>query len=139
MSLTKFRISLNASMGHSKSKDNEYHIVHPIDMTMNLTIQKQQQEPKEALMKMDVKFSNPLIIMLNKDQKNYLIKFNQLMANLDIIQDNYHFRPEVPVKKVPTSLYKRTVLSGGSTRSRPSSRNKRSSSWTSTSLVHASC
>jgi hypothetical protein len=37
--------------------------------------------------------------MMSKEQKNYLLKLNHLLTNLEIIQTNFHFRPEVPVNK----------------------------------------
>ena len=44
-----------------------------------------------------INIDSPIIFMMNKEQKNYLLKLNELLKNLEIIQDNFHLRPSMDI------------------------------------------
>lgn len=50
-----------------------------------MTKLKINNDPLAPILSLDIRIAFPLIIMLNKDQKNYLVKLNNLITNLEII------------------------------------------------------
>lgn len=89
ITLTKFCVTLNASQNSKNTKgtsrEHESYIIHPIDIQIKMTKLKINNDPLAPILSLDIRIAFPLIIMLNKDQKNYLIKLNNLITNLEII------------------------------------------------------
>ncbi|CAD8151455.1 unnamed protein product [Paramecium octaurelia] len=79
-------------------KKEEQHLLSSIDITVKLTMYKNQEELSQPIQSIEVTVDNPIIFQINKESKNYLVKLNEVLQNLEIVQDNFHFRPKCEVK-----------------------------------------
>ncbi|CAD8044814.1 unnamed protein product [Paramecium primaurelia] len=82
----------------AKKKEEEYQLLSPIDISIKLIINKNQDEQGKPLQNLTINIETPVIFQLNKESKNYLLKLNEVLQNLEIVQDNFHFRPKCEVK-----------------------------------------
>ncbi|CAK75254.1 unnamed protein product (macronuclear) [Paramecium tetraurelia] len=81
----------------SKRKE-EQQLLSPIDISIKLIINKNQDEQGKPFQNLTINIDTPVIFQLNKESKNYLLKLNEVLQNLEIVQDNFHFRPKCEVK-----------------------------------------
>ncbi|CAD8080873.1 unnamed protein product [Paramecium sonneborni] len=81
-----------------EQKKEEQHLLSPIDITIKLTIYKNQEELNKPIQSIEVTIDNPIIFQINKESKNYLVKLNEVLQNLEVVQDNFHFRPKCEIK-----------------------------------------
>ncbi|CAD8184925.1 unnamed protein product [Paramecium pentaurelia] len=79
-------------------KKEEQHLLNPIDIIVKLTMYKNQEELSQPIQSVEVTIDNPIIFQINKESKNYILKLNEVLQNLEIVQDNFHFRPKCEVK-----------------------------------------
>jgi hypothetical protein len=66
-------------------KTPETPAIYPVNVTVRVAIQKKDIKVNVPLNFISVRFENTLIIMMNREQKNYIIKLSQLIKDLEII------------------------------------------------------
>ena len=88
---------------YRRLREKESFLLHPIDFHLDITflnhILNQNELSKEAHMKIKADITRPIILMMNKEQKEYLTNMGDHFKSLETIQNNLHIRPTYPVKK----------------------------------------
>ncbi|CAD8061056.1 unnamed protein product [Paramecium sonneborni] len=82
----------------ASKKKEEQQLLSPIDISIKLVINKNQDELGKPIQNLTINIDTPIIFQLNKESKSYLLKLNEVLQNLEIVQDNFHFRPKCEVK-----------------------------------------
>lgn len=72
------------------------YLIRPLDIRLQIQIKtKKNSANSEPKMKFWLKFKTPLMIILNKQQKEYLTNMGKHLKSLEMIRSNLHIRPTV--------------------------------------------
>lgn len=72
------------------------YLVRPLDIHLQIQLKtKKNSASSEPKMRFLLKFKTPLIVILNKQQKEYLENMSKHLKSLEIIRSNLHIRPTV--------------------------------------------
>jgi len=83
-----------------KEMKNMFFLMRPIDIRLKITVlsikkTKSIDEFEDSKLNFSLFFKNPLIIMLNKQQRQYLMNLGKHMKALEMVRSNLHIRPTV--------------------------------------------
>ncbi|CAK91760.1 unnamed protein product (macronuclear) [Paramecium tetraurelia] len=98
LQINKLSMSLKKEASYILSKKDVQMILMPIDIEIKYTLNKNYEQLTQPIMVLEALIKSPVIIQLNKEQKNYLIKLNEVLSCQEIIQDNFHLRPTKEIK-----------------------------------------
>ncbi|KAM3144515.1 Vacuolar protein sorting-associated protein 13 [Paramecium bursaria] len=97
--IKQFSIQLKGKQPTHSFRKEDFYVLHPMDITIKLTINKEADQLDKPIQDIQINIDSPIIFMMNKEQKNYLLKLNELLKNLEIIQDNFHLRPSMDIQQ----------------------------------------
>ncbi|CAD8125312.1 unnamed protein product [Paramecium sonneborni] len=92
--INNLSVSLKKDSFKDLTKKDAQMILMPIDIEIMYTVNKNYELLNQPIMILEVLIKSPIIFQLNKEQKNYLIKLNEVLSCQEIIQDNFHLRPK---------------------------------------------
>ena len=83
-----------------KEMKNMFFLMRPIDIRLKIQIltiknKRNTEEFEESKLNLSLFLKNPLIIILNKQQRQYLMNLGKHVKALEIVRSNLHIRPTV--------------------------------------------
>ncbi|CAD8104021.1 unnamed protein product [Paramecium primaurelia] len=106
LQINKLSISLKKDPSSVLTKKDIQMILMPVDIEIKYTLNKNYELLTQPIMILEALIKSPVIFQLNKEQKNYLIKLNEVLSNQEIIQDNFHLRPTKEIKNSYSEWWK---------------------------------
>ncbi|CAD8117933.1 unnamed protein product [Paramecium sonneborni] len=113
--IKKLSISFKNDLFNKLQKKEDQMILTPIDIEIKYMINRNYEQLTQPIQILQILIKSPIIIQLNKNQKDYLIKLNETLQCQEVIQDNFHLRPIKEIQKASYSewwkyLIKSTIL-----------------------------
>ncbi|CAD8200188.1 unnamed protein product [Paramecium octaurelia] len=109
--IKKLSISYKNDPSSVLQKKDDQMILTPIDIEIKYTLNRNYEQLTQPIQVLSIVVKSPIIIQLNKEQKEYLIKLNEALSSQEVIQDNFHLRPTKDIKNAYSEWWKYFIKS----------------------------